>query len=435
MIYPFSAFILKQLQEALGYFIIGCLHDAFDNDNSSKKNSVRKMLIQVFNAGSSSIKFALYQHQSKLELLKGNLEKIGEASSILSFQTSSSPSQKIELSDGCQNHKEGIQKILEIFVQEKNNPGSADLIVHRVVHGGTKYRHAALLDLEVKQFIRDMIPLARTHHPASLACIEEISEHFPGIPQSVVFDTSFHQTLPEYAWRYALPRKISDQYAIRRYGFHGISHQSVVKQAASFLETPVNKLNLITIHLGNGASISAIKKGICVDTTMGMTPLEGLVMGTRPGDLDPGILTLLAREGWNQEALETMLNQDSGMKGLCGTNDFREILQNKEEGNEEAEMALELYCYRVRKTIGSFSTVIGPVDALVFTGGVGENVPWVREHSVRGMEWRNIQLAPDMNDHAEAPCAIHSKNSQTKILVLPSDEEWEMASQAAELIL
>ena len=151
MIYPFSAFILKQLQEALGYFMIGCLHDAFDNDNSSKKNSVRKMLIQVFNAGSSSIKFALYQHQSKLELLKGNLEKIGEASSILSFQTSSSPSQKIELSDGCQNHKEGIQKILQIFDQEKNNPGSADLIVHRVVHGGTKYRHAALLDLEVKQ--------------------------------------------------------------------------------------------------------------------------------------------------------------------------------------------------------------------------------------------------------------------------------------------
>ncbi|MED5342086.1 MAG: acetate kinase, partial [SAR324 cluster bacterium] len=247
------------------------------------------MLIQVFNAGSSSIKFALYQHQSKLELLKGNLEKIGEASSILSYQTSSSPSQKIELPDGCQNHKEGIRKILEIFDQEKNNPGSADLIVHRVVHGGTKYRHAALLDLEVKQFIRDMIPLARTHHPASLACIEEITEHFPEIPQAVVFDTSFHQTLPEYAWRYALPRKISDRYAIRRYGFHGISHQSVVKQAASFLETPVNKLNLITIHLGNGASISAIKKGICVDTTMGMTPLEGLVMGTRPGDLDPGI--------------------------------------------------------------------------------------------------------------------------------------------------
>ena len=199
MIYPFSACILMQLQEALGYFMIGCLHDAFDNDNSSKKISVRKMLIQVFNAGSSSIKFALYQHQPKLELLKGNLEKIGEASSILSYQTSSSPSHKIELSDGCQNHKEGIQKILEIFDQEKNNPGSADLIVHRVVHGGTKYRHAALLDLEVKQFIRDMIPLARTHHPASLACIEEISEHFPEIPQAVVFDTSFHQTLPEYA--------------------------------------------------------------------------------------------------------------------------------------------------------------------------------------------------------------------------------------------
>ena len=391
------------------------------------------MLIQVFNTGSSSIKFALFQHQPKSKLISGILEKIGEVPSVLKFQTSLSLAKRIDFPEGCADHKTGIRHILEFLEDEGKAWGSPEMIVHRVIHGANAFRQATSLNQEVMKVIREMIPMARLHHPASLTCIKEITRRFPEIPQTVVFDTSFHQTLPEYAWRYALPREVCKEHGIRRYGFHGISHQSALKQASEFLGKPISKLNMITLHLGNGASISAIEQGRCVDTTMGMTPLEGLVMGTRPGDLDPGISSLLQGKGWSAEQYEQMLNQDSGMKGLCGSNDFREILLKMEKGNSEALLALNLYCYRIRKTIGAYCAVVGPVDALVFTGGVGENSSWVREHSLKGLEWMGLQLDPDLNHNSEASCAINSKDSSIDILVLPCQEEWEMASQAAEM--
>ena len=392
------------------------------------------MLIQVFNAGSSSIKFNLYQFNPKLELLSGILEKVGEVPSFLKYQTSIAEEQIIEYQEGCLDHQTGVKHILEILEHEGKRWGRPSVIAHRVVHGGNEFQKAVFLDQDVIQFIREMIPLARIHHPASLACIEEITKKFPEIPQTAVFDTSFHQTMPEKAWRYALPRKVSEEHNIRRFGFHGISHQSMMSQAADFMNKTVSELNLITIHLGNGASIAAINHGQCVDTSMGMTPLEGLIMGARPGDLDPGVSILLQGKGWSLEELERMLNQESGMKGLCGSNDFREIFIKMKEGDAEAQLGLELYCYRIRKSIGAYIAVLGSVDTLVFTGGVGENASWVRKESLKGLDWMGIQVNESLNKNVEIPGSIKSKESSVEILVLPCQEEWEITTQAAQLI-
>jgi acetate kinase len=303
-----------------------------------------------------------------------------------------------------------------------------------VVHGGEDFKRPVLIDDNVLQAIKNNAPLAPLHNPANLVGIEVARALFPGIPQVAVFDTAFHQTIPPKAFHYGVPYDLYKTHRIRRYGFHGSSHSYVAKEAAKYLGKPLDELNLITIHLGNGASITAIEKGKSVDTSMGMTPLEGLVMGTRCGDIDPAIYFYLSEYfSMSVSEIESLLNKQSGLKGLCGTNDMREILQNSEKGDPLAKLALDIYAYRIKKYVGAYYAVLGRVDAIVFTAGIGENAPEIRKMALAGLERLGIIISDDKNESKEN-LEIQSDLSQVKILVIPTNEELEIALQTKEVI-
>jgi acetate kinase len=309
-------------------------------------------------------------------------------------------------------------------------------IGHRVVHGGERFRQPARIDSEVIGNIRDMIPLAPLHNPANLMGIEVAMQVAPDAAQVAVFDTAFHQTLPPCAWHYALPRSLYTEYQVRRYGFHGTSHHYVAKQAADFLGIPFHQVNLITLHLGNGASATAIRNGESIDTSMGMTPLEGLVMGTRCGDIDPAIHAYLHRTAeMSIEETEQMLNRDSGLRGLCGQNDMREVHRLADAGDESASLALDVYCYRLKKYIGAYYAALGRVDAIVFTGGIGENDARIRSRVCSGLEAMGI--CSDENGSQSSDdriLCLHREDSPVRILVVPTDEELEIAMQTMHCI-
>ncbi len=281
-----------------------------------------------------------------------------------------------------------------------------------------------------------MIPLAPLHNPANLLGIEVALESAPEVPQVAVFDTAFHQSLPPYAFRYALPQDWYERHRIRRYGFHGTSHGYVAGQAAAHLNKPLTSVNLITLHLGNGASVAAIKNGNSVDTSMGLTPLEGLIMGTRSGDIDPAIIFYLVRKAdLSQNEIESLLNKHSGLKGVCGVNDMREIAQLADKGDEPARLAIEMYCYRIKKYIGAYYAVLGDVDALVFTAGIGENAAGIRLQSCEGLAHLGIEIDEKKNEfNTSGIFEIQSDASAIKILVIPTDEELEIAEQTVEKI-
>jgi acetate kinase len=284
--------------------------------------------------------------------------------------------------------------------------------------------------------IRALMALAPLHNPANLLGIEVCLELIPTVPQVAVFDTAFHQTMPPHAFRYALPESLYTEHAVRRYGFHGTSHAYVAKRAAQHLGLSLDRLNLITLHLGNGASAAAIQNGRCVDTSMGMTPLEGLVMGTRCGDLDPALGFYIGRAtGLDPAAVETLLNKESGLKGLCGANDMREVLKRMDAGDAPARLAFEVYCYRIRKYLGAYCAVLGRVDAIVFTAGVGENAPAVRARACAGLDPLGIRLDTSRNDAASAEIEeIQQKNSVVKLLVIRTNEELEIAEQTRAVL-
>ncbi|MEX2208279.1 MAG: acetate kinase [Myxococcota bacterium] len=308
--------------------------------------------------------------------------------------------------------------------------GAPGAIGHRVVHGGERFREPTLVDAGVCRAIGELARLAPLHNPANLLGIEACLEAYPGVPQVAVFDTAFHHTLAPRAFRYAVPE---DWYrlGVRRYGFHGTSHGYVAERAAALLGRPLASLNLITLHLGNGASAAAIENGRCVDTSMGFTPLEGLVMGSRSGDLDPAVPLFVQRaQGLSADALEATLNQESGLRGLCGTNDVREILARETRGDERARLALEIYAYRIRKCIGAYTAVLDRVDALVFTGGVGENAARVRELACAGLARLGIALDAQRNrEGAGEACEIGSLGSPVRVLVVRTDEELQIARE------
>ena len=309
----------------------------------------------------------------------------------------------------------------------------ADLLCigHRVVHGGEKFSQPTLIDDSVLAEIIKMIPLAPLHNPANIMGIEEAMSHAQGIPQVAVFDTAFHQTMPAYAYQYAVPHEWYLEKGVRRYGFHGTSHFYVAKQAAAYLKKPLESLNMITLHLGNGASMAAIVAGKSIDTTMGMTPLEGIMMGTRCGDLDPAIVFYLNRTGLSNEAIDTALNKQSGLKGLCGENDMRTVHEMAEAGDELAQLALAMYSYRIKKYIGAYFAVLGHVDALVFTGGIGEHDAWLREQCCAQLNALGIAIDQDKNALAQGEMSeINQENFALKILVIATDEELEIAQQA-----
>ena len=391
--------------------------------------------ILVLNAGSSSLKYQLFNMKNKSVLTAGLIEQIGESRGRIKYKTNG---KETLIERQIANHKDGLELVLEII---KEQGVIADLkeisgIGHRVVHGGEAFWKPTLVDDEVIGVIREMIPLAPLHNPANLMGIEVSRKLFPEVPQVAVFDTAFHQTIPPEAYHYAIPNQFYQQYKIRRYGFHGTSHNYVAKEAAIHLGRPLSSCNFITLHLGNGASISAIKNGKCIETSMGMTPLEGLVMGTRSGDIDPSIPFYLARKtGKSFDEIETILNKESGLKGICGINDMREIEQMALEGNASAKLALEIFCHRIKKYIGAYTALVGPLNAVIFTGGIGENSQTVRKLTCLDMAHIGITLDfVKNNDTSRELREISSSGEKTLILVIPTNEELEIAEQTVECL-
>ncbi|HYE36866.1 acetate kinase [Methylocaldum sp.] len=387
----------------------------------------RKLL--VLNSGSSSVKYRLFGLSDERVLVSGIIERIGEA-----------PASPVgaDGASGFTNHRQAITEVVHRLREsgELQEPNELFGIGHRVVHGGEAFSSAVVVDDAVIEAIRAAIPLAPLHNPPNLLGIEVCRELWPGVPQVAVFDTAFHQSMPPYAYRYALPKGFYRDDRIRRYGFHGSSFAYVTKRTAAYLGRSLESCNFIVLHLGNGASAAAIKQGRSVDTSMGMTPLAGLIMGTRCGDIDPGIVLYLMKSGkYSVSELERLLSTNSGLKGLAGANDMREVLACAEAGDGDARLAVEAYCYAIKKYIGSYLAVLGHVDALVFTGGIGEHAAPIRHKICSGLESCGITINIPKNTIEPGGMAeLQAANSRVKILVVYTDEELEIARQSAEVI-
>lgn len=369
--------------------------------------------------------------QDRSMALNGTIERIGEA--MARHQYRIPPHDGVSIDLEIINHKQALATIFTTLTSSGiTNGDKLACIGHRVVHGGELFQQPVLITAEVIEQIAGMVPLAPLHNPANLLGIQEALLQMGDVPQVAVFDTAFHQTLPDYAYRYALPNALYTKHNVRRYGFHGTSHSYVAQRAAEFLDKPLHETNLITLHLGNGASVAAIKHGQSVDTSMGMTPLEGLMMGTRCGDIDPALPIYLGRTlGISVDEIDNLMNKQSGCKGICGENDMRAIHAMAEAGDEAAQLTLQMYVYRLKKYIGAYFAVLESVDALVFTGGIGEHDSWIRQQSCSGLSALGILLDTEKNKAPTLPCgAVHSNASGVKILVINTQEELEIALQA-----
>lgn len=395
------------------------------------------MKVLVINCGSSSVKYRLFAMPAGEVLASGLVERIGEPRACHRYSNAGDTAPQSETLS-VPDHREALARILTALTAAGTVTDLSELaaIGHRVVHGGELFRQPTPINEEVIAQIRELVPLAPLHNPASLSGIEVSLRAAPGVPQIAVFDTAFHHSLPDYACHYALPRHFYSRYRVRRYGFHGISYSYVAGQAARYLQRPLQALNLIALHLGNGASAAAIANGRSVDTSMGMTPLEGLVMGTRSGDIDPAIPFYLQREAaLSAGEIETTLNRESGLKGLCGSNDMREVHRLADGGDPAAQLALEMVCHRLRKYIGAYAAVLGRVDGLVFTGGIGENDSWLRARACDGLEILGIRIDARKNSSLEGgDRAIQHEDSPVAVLVVPTNEELEIARQVADCL-
>jgi acetate kinase len=393
------------------------------------------MKVAVINSGSSSIKYEVFDARDFTELATGLIEQIGSAVGRLKqrrLKDDGSFDEQVHTSFMA-NHREAFEFMAAVNREDRIISDDSELIGigHRVVHGGEAFREPVMIDAGVLGAIRKLSPLAPLHNPSNILGIEAAQKRFPRVPQVAVFDTAFHQTLPPYAYRYAVPQELYEKYQVRKYGFHGSSHSYVTKEAARYLGKPLADLNLITLHLGNGASAAAIRGGRSVDTSLGMTPLEGLIMGTRCGDLDPSLPFYLMREAaMTAQEAEDLLNQKSGLKGICGVSDMREILDRAARGSEPAGLAIDMFCYRIKKYIGAYHAVLGRVDAIVFTGGVGENAAPIRQRACEGLQHIGISVDAGRNAGARGSVAeIHPDHSPVRVLVIRTNEEREIAQQ------
>ncbi|MHC4715018.1 MAG: acetate kinase [Planctomycetota bacterium] len=385
------------------------------------------MLVLVINCGSSSIKYQLFDMSDESVMAKGLLEKIGEQDSALHHEAKSS---KVTIEKAVPDHKDGLSLILDTLVDPSNSVikdiGEISAVGHRVVHGGEKFVESCLITDETIKVIEEFSDLAPLHNPPNLVGIRAAMAALPGVPQIAVFDTAFHQTMPRQAYTYALPYRLYEERRVRRYGFHGTSHRYVAMRAARTLGKPLSETNVITCHLGNGCSITAVRDGKSVDTSMGLTPLEGVAMGTRSGDIDPAITFYLAdNEGIDLDEINNIYNKQSGLLGLSGvSNDMREVKEAADGGNDRAKLALEVYAYKVRKYIGAYKAVLGRVDAVVFTGGVGENAAFMREMILKGLDSIGMALDTEANAGLRGKAGnISLAESPTRILVIPTNEE------------
>jgi acetate kinase len=396
--------------------------------------------VLVINCGSSSIKYGLFAMAPGHLLANGLLERIGESASLIRHRAENAKGELVETQQEIHapDHRSAFAHIAAVLRStfELEGGEGPDAIGHRVVHGGEAFSASVAINQSVIDTIRDLIPLAPLHNPANLTGIEACREIFPSVPQIAVFDTAFHQTMPPRAYRYAIPDDWYEHHGIRRYGFHGTSHRYVANRATEYLQRPLEDLKLITLHLGNGASAAAIENGRCIDTSMGFTPLEGLVMGTRCGDLDAAIPLFLENVlGRSADELQKSLNRDSGLKGLCGSNDLREVLAKEQAGDERARLALDVYCYRIRKYIGAYFAALDGLDALVFTGGVGENAPLIRSRVCNGLEKIGIRIDTDANEReVDEVSEIGHVDCAVRVLAVRTNEELQIARETLGLL-
>jgi len=398
------------------------------------------MKVLVLNCGSSSIKFQLFDMNRKTTMAKGVAEKVGMKGSFVRLEKENGD--KVKFEGEILDHQTGIEYILGIITSEKHgcikSLDEIDAVGHMVVNGGEKFNKSALITDEVQAEVEKYIDLAPLHNPANLKGVYAIKLLMPGIPQVAVFDTAFHQTLPRYAFMYAIPYSLYKKYGIRKYGYHGTSHFYISKRVCEILNVDIKKQRIITVHLGNGASMAAVKFGESVDTSMGFTPIEGLIMGTRSGDLDIGIMTyIMDKEEIGISQVGTLVNKQSGMLGVTGiSSDMREIEESAtKEKNERALLGLDMYHYRVKKYIGSYAAAMGGVDIIVFAGGIGENAPATREAICSDLEFLGIDVDHEKNKSIRSKEAIISRdNSRVKILVVPTNEELVIAEDTTRIV-
>ena len=394
------------------------------------------MNILIINAGSSSLKYQLINMDTNEIAAKGTCERIGIGGYLTHTPKNGKPEFKGEMD--FPTHVQAMEAVLDKLTSEEYGVISSmkeiDAVGHRVLHGGHKFSKSVLVDEKVKDAIRECIPLGPLHNPANLMGIEACEKAMPGVPQVAVFDTAFHQTMPEYAYMYAIPYKYYEEDHIRRYGFHGTSHRYVSGEALKLLGK-VEGTKIITCHLGNGSSLAAVKDGKCVDTSMGLTPLEGVPMGTRSGSMDPAIVEFIAnKEGITTSETLTMLNKKSGVAGVSGvSSDFRDLFAAADQGNHRAQLALNMFTYGVKKYIGAYIAAMGGVDCIVFTAGIGENNPTIREMCVDGLEWMGIEIDRDANN-TRGTVDITGKNSKVKVFVIPTNEELAIALDTKEIV-
>ncbi|MBR5890421.1 MAG: acetate kinase [Bacteroidaceae bacterium] len=396
------------------------------------------MKILVLNCGSSSIKYQLFDMETKAVLAKGGIEKIGLEGSFLKLTLPDG--EKVTLNKDIPEHTTGVRFIFSVLTGEEygvvKSINEIDAVGHRMVHGGEKFNKSVLLDDEVMETFIACTDLAPLHNPANIKGVNAVKDIAPDMPQVGVFDTSFHQTLPDYAYMYAVPYELYENYGVRRYGFHGTSHRYISKRVCEILGVNPEEQKIITCHIGNGGSIAAVKNGKCVDTTMGLTPLEGLMMGTRSGDIDPGAISfIMDKMQLDSKGLSDLLNKKSGVLGVSGvSSDMREVDAAEKEGNYRAKLANTMYYYRIKKYIGAYAAAMGGVDIIVFAGGVGENQIHCRAAVLEGLEFLGIELDPERNKIRGEEAILSSDASKVKVVLVPTDEELMIASDTYEII-
>ncbi|MGB9858030.1 MAG: acetate/propionate family kinase [Dictyoglomaceae bacterium] len=396
------------------------------------------MKILVLNCGSSSVKYQIFNMENEEVLARGLAERIGLEGSRVVHQKLNNDKRIIDVE--LPNHKRAIEVILNLLVDREKGVlkslNELDAVGHRVVHGGEKFVESAYIDEESYNAIKECEKLAPLHNPYNLQGIDACKTLIPHVPQVAVFDTSFHQSMPKEAYIYGVPYEWYEKYRIRRYGFHGTSHWYVSKRAAELIGKPYEELKIISCHLGNGASIAAVKNGESVDTSMGYTPLEGLVMGTRCGDIDPAIpLILMEKEGYTWKDMDNILNKKSGVLGISGvSSDFRDLEEEAEKGNPRAKLALDIYVYRIKKYIGAYYAILGGLDALVFTAGIGERSPVVRRMVCTGLEHLGIKIDLQANEVKGEERKISTPDSKVQVWVIPTNEELMIARETLRIV-
>ena len=397
------------------------------------------MKILVLNCGSSSIKYALYNMDDKSVMTSGGAERVGLDGAFVKVKLPNG--EKKTVMHDIPEHTEGVKFIFSLLTDPEigviKDLNEIDAVGHRMVHGGEKFNKSVVLTDEVLKTFEECIDLAPLHNPANLKGVKAVSELMPGLPQVGVFDTAFHQTMPAHSYLYAIPYELYEKYGVRRYGFHGTSHRYVSKRVCDFLGVNPADKKVITCHIGNGGSIAAVDGGKCVDTSMGLTPLEGLMMGTRSGDIDGGAITFLEKKlGLDADGMSNLLNKKSGVLGITGiSSDMREIESANDEGNERAKLALDMYSYRIKKYVGAYAAAMGGCDIIVFTAGVGENQASMREDVCKNMEYMGVKLDVEKNKTIRGEEAIISiPDSKVTVCVIPTDEELMIATDTMNLL-